>query len=362
MNTSNIDNIEIKQTEDETKDDENTPLSYDITNYPADYTLEVLHQKLKNKEIIIPTFQRGFVWNLVQSSRLIESFLMGLPIPPIFLYIGSDEKYLVIDGSQRLRTIFYFFEGSFGEETSLKSKRVFRLEGINHESRYFKKTFNDFDDTEKRRLKNQILRAIVIKQLDPKEDDTSIYHIFERLNTGGTILKDQEVRNCVYAGKLNDKLINLNKYENWRNVLGKPHQDSRQNDVQLILRYMALFHNSKNYKKPMKDFLSKFMGKNRNPTEGFLMEEQNRFRKTCDILIEHLGERPLHPKGALNASFFDAVFIAFAKNINSIPDNIQERFEQLRSNKEFQIKIGEATTDPEVVQTRMKIAEEILFG
>ena len=362
MSISDIENIEIKKTEDDIQDDEITPLQYDITNYPADYTLEVLYQKWKNGEIIIPSFQRGFVWNIVQSSRLIESFLMGLPVPAIFLYIGLDEKYLVIDGIQRLRTIFYFFDGFFGEETNSKSRRVFRLEGINSESQYFRKTFEDFDDAEKRKLKNQILRAIVIKQLDPKNDDTSIYHIFERLNTGGTILKDQEVRNCVYSGRLNKLLIELNKYSVWREILGKPNIDSRQNDVQLILRYMALFHNSQNYKKPMKDFLSKFMGKNRNPTETFLAEEKNRFMKTCENLIKYLGKRPLHPKGALNASFFDSVFIAFAKNYRSLPDNIIERFEMLKANEEFQIKIGGATTDPEVVQTRLRISEEVLFG
>ena len=98
------------------------------------------------------------------------------------------------------------------------------------------------------------------------------------------------------------------------------------------------------------------------PNDIFLAEEKERFMKTCDVLIERLGERPLHPKGALNASLFDSVFIAFAKNLNSLPDNIGERFEMLKANEEFQIKIGGATTDPEVVQTRLRLAEEILFG
>ena len=348
--------------DDGMKDDEITPLHYNISNYPADFTLEVLYMKWKNSEIIIPAFQRGFVWNLVQSSRLIESFLMGLPIPSIFLYTGADEKYLVIDGSQRLRTIFFFFDGFFGDISNSKSSRVFRLEGINPKSQYFRKTFEDFDDSEKRKLKNQILRAVVIQQLVPKDDDTSIYHIFERLNTGGTILKDQEVRNCVYSGKLNDLLIDLNKYPSWRKILGKPNINSRQKDVQLILRYMALFHNSDNYKKPMKDFLSTFMSKNRNADETFLENERKRFIKTCDVLIDRLGKKPLHPKGALNASFFDSIFVAFAKHCNSIQDDIKHRFEILKNDEIFQVKIGGATTDPEVVQSRLRIAEEKLFG
>ena len=318
--------------------------------------------KWKNGDIIIPDFQRGFVWNLVQSSRLIESFLMGLPIPPIYLYMKADEKYLVIKGSQRLRTIFFFFDGFFGDASNSKSRRVFRLKGINSASQYFRKTFEDFDDSEKRRLKDQILRAIVIQQLGSKDDDTSIYHIFELMNIGGMILKDQEVRNCVYSGKLNDLLIELNKYSSWRKILGKPNIDSSKNDVQLILRYMALFHNSDNYKKPMKDFLSTFMSKNRNVDEAFLKNEKKRFIKTCDMLVEYLGERPLNPKGALNASFFDSVFVAFAKHCNSIDHDIKHRFEILKNDQKFQIKIDGATTYPEVVQSRLRIAEEKLFG
>lgn len=354
--------IQIEKIESEVKDDEITPLEYDITIYPADYTLEVLYQKWNNDEIVIPKFQRGFVWTIVQASRLIESFMMGLPIPPIFFYIQADQKYLVIDGRQRLESVFYFFDGFFGEADASGKRRVFRLEGINEKSRWYRKKFEDFDEADQRKLKNAVLRAILVKQLHPTEDDTSVYHIFERLNTGGTTLKDQEVRNCVYSGTLNDLILELNEYPGWRKILGKPKTDTRQKDVQLILRYMSLFHDSSTYQKPMKDFLSKFMSKHRNPPDSFIEEEESRFKKTCDLLIKHLGERPFNPKGPLNASVFDSIFIAFAKHLDSCPQDIRERVKRLRDRIEFQKLTGEATTDPEVVISRLEMAENALFG
>jgi uncharacterized protein with ParB-like and HNH nuclease domain len=78
--------------------------------------------------------------------------MMGLPIPPIFFFIQPDNTYLIIDGRQRLQTIFYFFEGYFGESDALGKRRVFKLEGINPKSRWFRKTFNDFEIADKRKL------------------------------------------------------------------------------------------------------------------------------------------------------------------------------------------------------------------
>ena len=133
-------------------------------------------------------------------------------------------------------------------------------------------------------MKRLVLRAVVTEQKHPEDDDTSMYHIFERLNTGGTVLKDQEIRNCIYHGKLNDLLNNLNTYPNWRKIVGNPQINKNKKDVQLILRYMALYHHSDQYRKPIKDFLSRFMNKNKdkNIDDAFLENEEIRYQKNCD--------------------------------------------------------------------------------
>jgi uncharacterized protein with ParB-like and HNH nuclease domain len=354
------DDIQIEPIDSEIEDSESTPVEFEIATYPADYTLEVLHQKWKSEDIIIPKFQRGFVWKISQASRLIESFMLGLPVPQIFIYTDPEQKSLVVDGQQRLKSIFFFFEGFFGEEDKLGKRKVFKLEGINENSKWLNKTFNDFSEPDKRKLKNSVLRAIIIKQLNP-EDDTSVYHIFERLNTGGTLLKNQEVRNCVYLGKLNDLLQELNKYPVWRKLLGKPILDSRQKDIELVLRYIALYDRGKEYRRPMKDFLSSFMKRNRNPSEKMIEHERERFQKTCDLILKTLGEKPFNPRGALNASVFDSVFLAFSKHLDSFPKDIKERYDRLKADEDFNKFTRSSTTNEEVVKGRLEKAEEILF-
>ena len=118
---------------------------------------------------------------------------------------------------------------------------------------------------------------------------------------------------------------------------------------------------AENYKKPMKDFLSSFMDRHRDPEGVFLQDEENRFKQTCDMIISKLGERPLNPKGPLNPSKFDSVFIAFAKNLPECPENIKEKLMQLERNAEFESLTSDATTDTEVVKKRLSFVNEFLF-
>src|SRR3979411_189233 len=100
--------IEFEVIESENEARAISPVKYEILQSPADYTLEVLVAKMRGKGIVVPKFQRRFVWTLNQSSKLIESFLLGLPVPPVFLYAQDDGKLLVVDGQQRLKSIDYF--------------------------------------------------------------------------------------------------------------------------------------------------------------------------------------------------------------------------------------------------------------
>ena len=127
----NPSDLELDPVSSEDEDYASAPADYQITTYPADFTLEVLHQKWQAGEIIIPEFQRAFVWKPAQSSKLIESFLVGLPVPPVFVYTErQSQNYLVIDGQQRLKSVFYFLEGYFGGDSS-RNRRAFRLSGLN---------------------------------------------------------------------------------------------------------------------------------------------------------------------------------------------------------------------------------------
>lgn len=352
--------LDLEPITSEDEDYESAPPDYQISTYPADFTLEVLWNKWKQQEISIPDFQRKFVWKQVQSSKLIESFLVGLPVPAVFLYAErSSQIYFVIDGQQRLKSIFYFLEGYFGEETQGR-RRIFRLTGLSQKSRFQGKAYDELREEDKRRLKNSVLRAFVVQQLDP-QDDTSMYHIFERLNTGGTLLTNQEIRNCVYHGRFIRFLDRINGDACWRKILGKDVPDTRKKDIELLIRFFAM-RDISNYEKPMKDFLSRFMKKNKNPSQEALDTTETNFAETCKALLNSLGDKPFHVRAGLNAAVFDAVSVAFSKHLENIPADIKERYQRLLNDPQFDSATRQATTDADTVRERFRKAEAILFG
>ena len=360
----NPDDVEFEDPLSELADRQSSPPSYEIATYPADFTLEVLKTKWDADEIVIPPFQRGFVWSQAQASKLIESFLVGLPVPGIFLYTErSSERSLVVDGQQRLRSVFYFMDGLFGEEQD--GRRItFRLKGLSEDSPYYGKTYAELMDSDEgavRRLKNSVLRAFVVRQLDP-QDDTSIFHIFERLNTGGTLLHNQEVRNAVSSGPFNALLHELNTLSSWRDILGKPKPDTRMRDVELILRFFALFHALNNYERPMKDFMSRYMRQHAQDDERALEQYRSEFTRTTEAVLEHLGARPFHLLTGFNSAAFDSVYCAFAGHLDSIPDDVGERWRALAQSSEFRDSVRSNTTDEEQIGARMALAAQTLFG
>ncbi len=352
--------LELEPVHSEDEDYESAPADYKVSTFPADFTLEVLHQKWRAGDFRIPEFQRAFVWNQVQASKLIESFLVGLPVPPVFVYTERESEILiVIDGQQRLKSIFSFFEGYFGEETHGR-RSVFRLAGLSPESRFAGKSFESLDERDRRRLGNSVLRSFVVQQLDP-DDDTSMYHIFERLNTGGTLLTNQEVRNCVYQGNFVESIVSFNQLPEWRKILGRPTPDRRKKDIELMVRFFAMRDISV-YQKPMKDFLSKFMRKNKDASDQVLGEAKQVFEETCSHVIEGLGDRPFHVRAGLNTAVFDAVMVAFSEHRDTIPKNIKERYDLLLGDEKFTGNTMYGTTDVDTVRERFARAKTVLFN
>ena len=352
--------LDLEPVTSEGEDYTSAPADYKISTYPADFSLEILHRKWLDGDIIIPEFQRAFVWKPVHSSKLIESFLVGLPVPPVFVYTEREyQKFLVIDGQQRLKSIFYFLEGYFSEDAQ-GNRKVFRLIGLNESSRFAGKTFADLREADRLRLEDSVLRTLVLQQVDP-DDYTSVYHIFERLNTGGTLLANQEIRNCVYGGSFVKSLARLNENPEWRKILGKPTEDSRKRDIELLVRFFAL-RDISDYQKPMKDFLSRFMRKNRDVSETALAQSKQVFQDTCGQIVDSLGEKPFHGHSGLNIAVLDAVMVSFSENLDRVPADIKFRYERLRSDEKFVSSTRQGTTDVAIVHQRFTQAKTVLFG
>ncbi len=340
-------------TEDEI--DESPFVEFDISVSPADPTLEILANKVENRDIIIPFYQRKYVWKIEQASRLIESFLMGLPVPQVFLYVNEEDQLEIIDGQQRVMSVKYFFEGYFGEPDEKGRRQVFRLKGLSERSEYNGKTFQELPDRDKRRLRNTSLRAIHIKQLKPSLRNDSVFHIFERLNTGGTRLKPQEIRNAVYRGKIVDSLRELNLNKDWRSILGMPHPDKNQKDVELLLRLFALFQQWQAYEKPMLKYLNDQMEINRAFDSVRSTEFVKAFQRAAHSVNEVL-DRPFRPRGVINAAMLEAVMIALMEHPNLSEAQISKAYDSLNS-PDFARYLHGATTDTNTVRDRIKFAK-----
>lgn len=345
----------------EQDDLESTPATYEVITYPADFTLEGLVTKYHRGSMIVPGFQRNYVWNIKQASRLIESFLLGLPVPAIFLFTDdARNEQLVIDGQQRLMTVVYFIDGYFGEPDGRGRRKVFRLSGLNENSPYANKSYADLEESDQaafNKLNDSVLRAFVIKQLTP-DGNTSVYHIFERLNTGGTQLVGQEIRNCIYHGPFNDMLCELNTYAPWRKIFGSDKPHKRQKDVELILRFFAFWENGQNYERPIKDFMSNYMAENQFANSEKLTRLYEAFQNTCDSVIAHLGEKPFHIWSGLNVAAFDSVFTTLA--LHGFHDDLSARYDRLKGDENFVKGVRGATADEAVVALRMRLAKEYL--
>lgn len=342
--------LEVETTEG---NDDAAFVTYDIAAYPADYTLSVIDEMWRNGDIIIPPFQRNFVWTIRQSSLLIESLLMGLPVPQAFFFVDLDNRNLVIDGLQRIMSITYFFEGHFGEENYGKRK-VFRLTGLSNKSPYSGKTFDELDLPDQRKLKGRVLRVINIKQIGPKNDDTSAYHIFERLNTGGTPLTAQEIRHCVFNGPLVEELTNLNQGKFWRDILGNNVLDKRQKDIEMVLRVLSVATRISSYEKPMKEFLNKTMSHYQAADAAEVKNFIRDFPVVCESVVSQIGRTPFHLKGSrINVSALDGVLGTLCSAADRIPNNLAERYENLKRDADFTETLSVSTSDDAVVKRRI---------
>lgn len=341
---------ELLVEETELSDDEEPQnVRYEIASFPTDFTVRVMYEKWRAEQLVIPDFQRRYIWNLPQASRLIESFLLGLPIPQVFLYRErTSPSLLVVDGQQRLATIAKFYNGQFSRD------RVFRLRGVNRA--WEGKTYEELSDDDRLMLDDCTLRSIVIQQIQP-EDNSSVYQIFERLNTGGTQLNAMEIRKAIYHGQAYDLLERLNKNTDWRALIGMPGPERRLRDVELVLRVLALAENWRKYAKPMKTFITNYM-ENLGKIEVEKVSTLERdFESACEAVRAKLGGNPFHLRGRLNIAALDAVMSSALVLADSLTPDLSAAYELLRNEKEFLDTVMFNTSDAAVVRLRFELVQ-----
>jgi len=339
--------------------EEATSASFSITSYGADYPVDTLVKRMKGEAFFIPKFQRNFVWSQRHASRFIESLLMGLPVPGIFLYKEAETgRHLVVDGQQRLRTLQYFYNGLFQDKS-------FRLIGVRND--WEGKCYQDLAPNEQLKLDDSIVHATVFQQDEPKNSLKSLYFVFERINSGGIRLSPQEIRNCISESAVLEAVRTLNDDINWRAIFGSK-KNNRLKDQELVLRALAMIHDRASYSAPMRDFLNDFAADEQNNVKPATLDELQRlFRLSMEIIFKAKGKSAFRPVRALNAAVFEAVVVGIAERLRAhkhLPDlaNVTAEYDKLLQNPDFLRASNSATATEESVKTRQRLAVEAFAG
>jgi hypothetical protein len=343
----------VEGVDDDTEIESISKGTYTIKSYGVDYTVDSLVKRMNTGAFIVPVFQRKFIWSRTHASRFIESLLMGLPIPGIFLYKRpEDGKSLVVDGQQRLTTLQSFCNGLFRDSK-------FRLVGVSDP--WSGKAYDELDPDDRLRIDDSVIHAVVFSQESPKDTIDSIHFVFERINSGGIRLSPQEIRNCIAEGAFVKLTQDLNDNASWRNLYGP--RSNRSKDQELITRVLAFVENADAYQRPMSTFLTKFAKEMNSAPQGKLDELQNLFIATCELCWSALGGTAFRPVRALNAAVMESVMAAVARRLrkNSAPltsDAIKSAYDALLTNPTYKEGWERATADEEVVKIRTREATE----
>lgn len=342
-----------------------------------EYDLETLVKKLNNDVIKLdPDYQRRHRWSDETSSGLIESLILNIPIPLIYISqdVDVDEettfetaRYSVIDGQQRLNAIKRYLGNNF----ALSELTV--LSDLNGSF------YRDLPPFLIRRLEERTLRCL---RIDSTVDEQVKYDIFERLNSGAVKLEPQELRNAVVRGPFNDLIKDLAKHESYRTLLqidaSKPDTSKKvqkMEDVELVLRFFALSGDKyKAMKKGFKQFLSDEMKRMNKMDKAELERMGGRFVATMDLILSTFGDKAfakLRHEGAeytlmsnFNAAVYDALSVAIVDDINldkpNLHVNVAKRFKKLFADADFFQSVEGSVNDVNKIAFRVAAAKKVL--
>ncbi|MCU0447673.1 MAG: DUF262 domain-containing protein [Microscillaceae bacterium] len=326
---------------------------------------EIMSMYEREEIIIRPAFQRYFRWDDEQKTRFIESILLGIPIPPIF--VAEDDKgvWELVDGLQRISTILSFFGILRDKDEGIKKKnnwvllqgdRVDSLEGFSCENLPNKFRLN---------IKRATCRVEIIRW---NSDYDMRFELFNRLNTGGSSLTPQEIRNAIYrdiSSEFNDFLLRLAEFPEFKDTIDiSEKQLSELYDQELVLRFCSLFdYNTDEISENLSQHLSSFM-KNavQNPNFDYSYFE-NIFTRVIRLLAP-IGKGVF--KGlnyVFSPTIFEAIMVGIGENIESYEklevENLKGKIDELKNNPDFKKYAGTASNNRYRYVNRLKVAKKI---
>lgn len=330
----------------------------------VDYNLGTLADLVRTKTIdLSPTYQRRFRWDDVRQSRLIESFLMNVPVPQVFLNEDRYGRYSVIDGKQRLWAISEFMLGRL---------QLCGLEVFNDVNG---KTFEDLPSELQTVLKlRPTLRAVIVL----RQSDLDIkFEVFQRLNTGGVRLNAQEIRNSTFPGPVNDMVLRLSEHLEFHKLLGiksraKSVLYQQMRDAEFVVRYFAFRDTWRDVSGGMKRLMDRFMADHQTESKDWIAEAEADFLQTVRAVDSAFGEHAFHRwqpskegwRRQVLASLFDAEMFACRGRDHAVlrahREEILAGVKSLFDQNDFRQSIDAATNTPTYFCRRIEMVSDKL--
>ncbi|NOQ36806.1 MAG: DUF262 domain-containing protein [Methylococcaceae bacterium] len=296
---------------------------------------DLLRLYKKGKLDIQPPFQREQVWQPKDYTRFIDSLIKQLPIPSLcFSHDYKTQKWQVIDGLQRMSSIIKFLDEKNWKFSNLDDvdKRIsgLKAEDIQNEESDLYELYE--------RVENLTIPITVLRcDFNKKSHTNYLFTIFHRLNSGGTKLNNQEIRNCIFSGKFNDLLKELNDSDSWKKINDiQEEKKYRFATVELILRFFAFHDGLNKYKGRLARFLNEYMNKNKDADLQFLNNKKQLFERVTALISENISESTLH---SLNLTTIEAIMYGVSQNINMLEEKnsseITQAIQRLQDSSEF---------------------------
>ncbi|MBY8856321.1 DUF262 domain-containing protein [Nocardia sp. CA2R105] len=363
------------------QDDDLSVIEYDIVSSPNDWNFATLVNFIESGALKVPAFQRNFVWDKKRASKLIESLLIGLPVPQVFLYEESRNNFIVIDGQQRLLTLYFFAKGRFPLpkirgllRPSLSSGKIdaslledstlftdFSLtlpkSASGQPNRYHGLSYVNLGE-EKIVLDLRTMRNVVVKQMSPA-GDSAMYEIFSRLNTGGVNLTPQEIRASLYHSYLIDSVLELNTQNEWRELVGQPIPDPRMRDTEFLLRSLALARKLDSFGGSMTAFVNAFCEEVKAfsaPQADAAISDLRAFFSIFPQGTTEIFDRAGKFSGVLFESFF-AGWVRQGKPTLA-PQDAVRAVRRVKSDDRFAKSLHQGSTKSNNIKDRIRLAEE----
>ncbi len=368
----------IRDEMDSEQDDEALELAPNqkrVLTQSRDESVDALVNRIRKGRLILqPDFQRDYVWSRSKASALIESILMRIPLPVIYVSELDDGSWEVVDGQQRLTSIRSFIDGKFPDGAA------FRLGQLRVRDDLRGKLFTDLSAEDQNTIEDYSLRVIMI-QKEAAQDLK--FEVFERLNSGADKLNDMELRNCIYRGAYNDLLKELVKNDNFLKIRGEAIPDVRMQDRQLILRFFAMWRNTHlRYRGPMKQFMNHEMQEHRFAAADKIGTMRRTFEDAIQCAWDVFGDRAFRryspgekdrhdgkweAGSKLNIALWDTILYTFTyydrRQILPIADAIREEFlDVFTSDEKFVDYIGRTTDKPDRIKYRAESWKSRLDG